>query len=160
SPTTGVRLIGPNDRNRRGPHEGEAVQVGAVAESADPDLGEAMARHRISMRPATESDWRRTNREGAAVPKVIPDCPPVPAVHAPGRLTHDYRIRLITPMFGGGIVPGEIDRTDPIRGTAIRGHLQFWWRATRGAGCATTGALIEKHAEVWGGPEKSSPIDV
>ena len=94
------------------------------------------------------------------MPKVIPDCPPVPAVHAPGRLTHDYRIRLITPMFGGGIVPGEIDRTDPIRGMAIRGHLQSWWRATRGAGCATTHALIEKHTEVWGSPEKSSPIDV
>ncbi|HZW29437.1 MAG TPA: type III-B CRISPR module RAMP protein Cmr1 [Isosphaeraceae bacterium] len=95
------------------------------------------------------------------MPKSIPDCPPVPAVHSsPGRLTHDYRIRLITPMFGGGIVPGEIDQSCPIRGTAIRGHLQFWWRATRGASSATPRDLFEKHAEVWGSPEKSSRVEV
>ncbi len=42
------------------------------------------------------------------------------------------RYHLITPLLGGGV---ESARTDPItmiRGSAIRGQLRFWWRATRG----------------------------
>jgi CRISPR-associated protein Cmr1 len=63
-------------------------------------------------------------------------------------------------MFGGGIVPGEADVSYPIRATAIRGQLQFWWRATRGAACASTRDLAEKHAQVWGRTGKSSPVEV
>jgi CRISPR/Cas system CMR-associated protein Cmr1 (group 7 of RAMP superfamily) len=33
----------------------------------------------------------------------------------------------------------------PIRGTALRGHLQFWWRATRGAVRATLEELSQTH---------------
>lgn len=44
--------------------------------------------------------------------------------------TREYE--LITPLFGGGVEPGQCDDLTPIRGTEIRGHLRFWWRATRG----------------------------
>ena len=101
-----------------------------------------------------------SNRERAAVPKTIPACPAVPVVRSSGQSTEMYRIRLLTPWFGGGVIPGETDPSFPIRGTAIRGQLQFWWRATRGAGCETTDDLIERHAAVWGSTAKASPVEV
>mgnify|MGYP001627195792 CR=1 FL=1 len=39
---------------------------------------------------------------------------------------------LITPLFGGGVEPGEADPVTVIRGSEIRGQLRFWWRACRG----------------------------
>lgn len=41
------------------------------------------------------------------------------------------KYKLITPLFGGGVVAGVNDDVTPISGKAIRGHLRFWWRATR-----------------------------
>lgn len=97
------------------------------------------------------------------MPKYIPDCPkkPEPA-HAKkrGGEEREYQIELITPLFGGGVEAGENDPTMPIRGTAIRGQLQFWWRATRGAACDTLAALRERHRSVWGATEKASPVIV
>lgn len=48
------------------------------------------------------------------------------------RLTQVREYRLITPLFGGGVRPGEADPLTPVRGTTVRGQLRFWWRATRG----------------------------
>jgi CRISPR-associated protein Cmr1 len=90
----------------------------------------------------------------------IPACPGMPAIRSSGRETRVYPIRLITPMFGGGVEAGEPDATLPIRGTSIRGQLQFWWRATRGAGCATREELFKRHAEVWGTTERASPVEI
>ncbi|MFO0881807.1 MAG: type III-B CRISPR module RAMP protein Cmr1, partial [Gemmataceae bacterium] len=70
------------------------------------------------------------------MPREIPDVPHgwKPPPPAPGR---SYDIELVTPMFGGGVVTRENDRSFPIRATAIRGQLQFWWRATVGAQYST-----------------------
>ncbi|NIA13605.1 MAG: type III-B CRISPR module RAMP protein Cmr1 [Nitrospiraceae bacterium] len=86
-------------------------------------------------------------------PNDIPHCPEVPAQRSSGCTTREYRISLITPLFGGGVEPGKPDVTLPIRGTSIRGQLQFWWRATRGGGATD-------HAEVWGMTEKASPVQI
>ena len=40
----------------------------------------------------------------------------------------EYDLALITPMMGGGVRKGEPDLAMPIRASAIRGHLRFWWR--------------------------------
>jgi CRISPR-associated protein Cmr1 len=95
------------------------------------------------------------------MPKKVPDCPmkPTPPQGA-GKRLREYRIRLVTPMFGGGVDPGTPDRFHPIRATAIRGQLQFWWRATRGATCQTIAELHERHATVWGTTETASPVEV
>src|SRR5438477_6686706 len=97
------------------------------------------------------------------MPKDIPPCPnklaPPPQVRR-GDEERLYRIELITPLFGGGVEAGENDPTMPIRGTAIRGQLQFWWRATRGAGCDTLAELRERHRAVWGATESASPVVV
>lgn len=65
--------------------------------------------------------------------------------------TREYQV--ITPIFGGGVVPGEIDPLTQVRGSEIRGHLRFWWRATRGGNPAFEGDLKKmKLAEdaIWG----------
>ncbi len=94
------------------------------------------------------------------MPTVIPECPLEPPRGVPRGEERSYRIELITPLFGGGVDAGENDPTMPIRGTAIRGQLQFWWRATRGAACASLEDMRRQHREVWGATESASPVAV
>ncbi len=96
------------------------------------------------------------------MPKVtdIPACPVSPAVRSSGRVTREYQISLITPLFGGGVEAGAPDETLPIRGTSIRGQLQFWWRATRGGRFENHHDLFARHAEIWGTTEKASPVEI
>lgn len=93
-------------------------------------------------------------------PRKIFDCPAVPASRGSGRESRDYEIELITPMFGGGVVGGQPDPSFPIRGTSIRGHLQFWWRATAGARFQNAHELFERQKEVWGSTDRASPVEV
>lgn len=93
-------------------------------------------------------------------PEKIPPCPAAPTRRSTGLVTRDYSICLITPVFGGGVVAGEPDKSFPIRGTSIRGQLQFWWRATRGAAFASHSELFKRHGEVWGTTKKASPVEL
>lgn len=91
--------------------------------------------------------------------RIIPDCPdakPNPTVAA----ARQYEIELITPMFGGGVDPRVNDPSFPIRPTAIRGQLQFWWRATVGAQYATSAELRAAQTELWGSTERASAVQV
>ncbi len=90
----------------------------------------------------------------------IPACPVSPAVRSSGRVTREIQISLITPLFGGGAEPGKTDGDFPIRGTSIRGQLQFWWRATRGARFTSHQDLFDPHAKIWGRIERASPVEV
>jgi CRISPR-associated protein Cmr1 len=70
------------------------------------------------------------------------------------------RVDVITPLFGGGVEPG---RNDPclqtiVRGTSVRGHLRFWWRATRGARYENPAELFGREAEIWGSTDNPSPV--
>lgn len=81
---------------------------------------------------------------------------------APYSETRHYR--LLTPLFGGGVVPGENDANMLIRGASIRGQLRFWWRATRG-GQFNGDIKKMKEAEdlLWGAaskPKKPRPSQV
>src|SRR6266542_41064 len=58
----------------------------------------------------------------------VPDKSPARADYP----TQTREYELITPLFGGGVEPGVADPVTTIRATEIRGHLRFWWRATRG----------------------------
>lgn len=64
-------------------------------------------------------------REG---PKATP--PPV-VDKAEGLVKQIREYELLTPLYGGGVVPGKVDHVTPISGKAVRGHLRFWWRAAR-----------------------------
>lgn len=90
----------------------------------------------------------------------IPSYPSsLPAPEHPGE-TRTYRVTLITPLFGGGVEAGINDPVTPIRGKTIRGHLQFWWRATRGAAFSTTEDLHRRQSDIWGTTERASPVQL
>jgi CRISPR-associated protein Cmr1 len=48
----------------------------------------------------------------------------------------------------------------PIRPTAIRGQLEFWWRATVGAQYRTIAELRAAQSDIWGSTERASRVDV
>lgn len=56
-------------------------------------------------------------------------------------------LELITPMIGGGAVPGEVDRDMPIRASEIVGHLRTWWRRQFGYGYAD---MKDREAAIFG----------
>ena len=59
-----------------------------------------------------------------------------------------YRVRLVTPLYGGGVRAGAPDREMPVRAAAIRGQLRFWWRVLHpNAGFAEEAALWGAMAE-------------
>lgn len=59
---------------------------------------------------------------------------------------------LITPMYGGGVTPGVVDGDMPIRASAIRGQLRFWWRLLNRAGKTKTSSdLFKEECALWGG---------
>jgi len=95
-----------------------------------------------------------------AMPKStdIPACPEVPNVRSLGGETREYQIRLITPLFGGGVAAGETDSTLPIRGTSIRGQLRHWWRLT--GGHALGERMWQREEEIFGSTEFPSPLTV
>lgn len=69
------------------------------------------------------------------MPRPDPGTPPeLPATIPPRTdyITQTRHYRLITPLFGGGVEPGRCDPVTVVRAGEIRGHLRFWWRATRG----------------------------
>jgi CRISPR-associated protein Cmr1 len=79
----------------------------------------------------------------------VPDKSPARADY----ITQTREYELITPLFGGGVEPGLADPVTTIRATEIRGHLRFWWRATRGNDPKFDGRvdLMKKaEGELWG----------
>ena len=64
--------------------------------------------------------------------------------------TVTVRCTLITPMHGGGVTAGEIDRDMPIRAGALRGQLRFWWRLLNDA-APSSSDLFAAESDLWGG---------
>ena len=64
--------------------------------------------------------------------------------------------QLVTPMYGGGVNAGEVDKAMPIRASGIRGQLRFWWRLLYG-GDRNPKELFEKECKLWGGIASSGP---
>lgn len=76
----------------------------------------------------------------------------------PTAITRTYNIKLITPIFGGGVKASENDPVTLIRPPSIRGHLRFWWRSVRGANCRTASELSQREGDIWGTTEKPSRV--
>ena len=59
---------------------------------------------------------------------------------------------LVTPLHGGGVVARESDEKLPVRVTAIRGQLRFWWRFLAHQKWNLSGKrLREAEFRLWGG---------
>ena len=68
------------------------------------------------------------------------------------------RCELITPMFGGGVKPGEVDREMPIRASGLRGQLRFWWRLLHRHRTGKESAdLFAAESALWGGISSEGP---
>ncbi len=65
-------------------------------------------------------------------------------------ITQIREYQLITPLFGGGVTPGEIDPVTAIRGTEIRGQLRFWWRACRAGQYKDLQEMKKAEDTIWG----------
>ena len=89
----------------------------------------------------------------------IPPCPDAIRGVKTG-VEKSFQIELITPMFGGGAEAKLADTSLPIRPTSIRGHLQFWWRATVGAAFSTPEELRDAQSKLWGSTTLASPVTV
>src|SRR5437016_3395541 len=79
---------------------------------------------------------------------------------SPAKTSSTYTVDVITALFGGGIVAGENDPVTLIRVPAIRGHLRFWWRATRGARFQKTAELAETEGKIWGTTKEPSRVEL
>jgi len=88
-------------------------------------------------------------------------CPDAPEVLTrQGWISRTFEIQVVTPIFGGGV---EVNTPDPVccvRATSIRGHLRFWWRATRGAAFSDPARLREAEVEIFGDTDNPSNVDV
>ena len=73
-------------------------------------------------------------------------------VSAAGIVWTDYQCTLVTPLYGGGISAGKVDEAMPIRASAIRGQLRFWWRLLAKHRHGVSGeALRRREFALWGG---------
>ena len=59
-------------------------------------------------------------------------------------------------MFGGGVTAGEVDPEMPIRASALRGQLRFWWRLLYGADKEPAKLFVAESA-LWGGISSEGP---
>ena len=75
-------------------------------------------------------------------------------------------VELLTPMFGGGVEPGEVDPVTPVSAKAIRGHLRHWWRIFCGdtlentTGLNPTELMFARETEIFGSSDIGSAFDV
>jgi CRISPR-associated protein Cmr1 len=92
------------------------------------------------------------------MPKSIPNCPPIPENCRHNKETREFEIQLVTPMFGGGVVAGEIDPICPIRGTSIRGQLRTWWRIIYGYSLGR--GMWQREEEIFGTTKFPSSLTV
>lgn len=87
--------------------------------------------------------------------------PEVTSIERDGWVKETRTYKVITPLFGGGEEPQKADSITTVRATEVRGHLRFWWRATRG-GLPEFEGKLEKMKEredlIWGSSaEKEKP---
>lgn len=83
--------------------------------------------------------------------RTVPPLPPGDSNIQPARPHLEVRLplTLLTPMIGGGVKALTPDRAVPIRPTAIRGALRWWWRVLNPE--PDLRALREQEAEIFGG---------
>ena len=59
-------------------------------------------------------------------------------------------------MYGGGVKAGFVDRAMPIRASALRGQLRFWWRLLYG-GDRPSAEVFKEECAIWGGISAEGP---
>jgi CRISPR-associated protein Cmr1 len=91
--------------------------------------------------------------------------PPHPSTLPPSsayqrKLIASLTLKAVTPILGGGARSGLPDPCDPIRTSAIRGQLRWWWRARSRKRWATPEDLRAEETAEWGGTDCPGRISV
>lgn len=73
-------------------------------------------------------------------------------------LSFSLAIKIVTPVLGGGYENGSSDTLTPVRSSAIRGMLRWWWRATMGAACKDSLELHARESDIWGATDRQSKV--
>ena len=66
-----------------------------------------------------------------------------------------YPGRTLTPLYGGGVKAGVVDTELPVRASAIRGQLRYWWRLLQPRTASELLFAAETH--LWGGISREGP---
>lgn len=83
---------------------------------------------------------------------LIPDFAPTKKFPESKEEWQEIYCELVTPLHGGGVVARESDDKLPVRVTAIRGQLRFWWRLLAQQKWNLSGKrLREAEFRLWGG---------
>ncbi|MDU4437374.1 MAG: type III-B CRISPR module RAMP protein Cmr1 [Neisseria sp.] len=83
---------------------------------------------------------------------LIPDFGPMEKLPESKETWQEIYCELVTPLHGGGVVARESDEKLPVRVTAIRGQLRFWWRLLAQQKWNLSGqSLREAEFRLWGG---------
>jgi len=81
---------------------------------------------------------------------------PRQAMPVPEERWESYDCELVTPLYGGGVTAGEVDEKMPVRASAIRGQLRFWWRLLARHQRKLMGdELRQREFDLWGGLGKA-----
>ena len=87
-----------------------------------------------------------------ALAALRPGGKPPPRRTASGKDACEFSVRLkvVTPILGGGPKSRQLDDIDVIRVPTVRGHLRFWWRALYGHQYETPEKLYAAESALWG----------
>ena len=90
--------------------------------------------------------------------RIPPIAPPALSMAAIQPYVLNYE--LVTPMYGGGVKAHTVDEAMPIRASAIRGQLRFWWRllAEHQWRLGDTDAIRKAEFALWGGMGDKDPL--
>jgi CRISPR-associated protein Cmr1 len=67
-------------------------------------------------------------------------------------------LRTLTPIYGGGSETRLVDRNEPVRAAAVRGHLRFWWRALYAPRFQSLEDLRSAERNLWGWAGRSGSV--
>src|SRR5437868_5821439 len=76
--------------------------------------------------------------------------PPEQQESTAGRPFLDLELAVVTPLFGGSAMPGEVDPQLPVKAASVRGHLRTWWRACHAVEFTTAAALYDAESRIFG----------
>jgi CRISPR/Cas system CMR-associated protein Cmr1 (group 7 of RAMP superfamily) len=65
------------------------------------------------------------------------------------------KLKSVTPIYGGGTTPGQVDWLVPLRPRAIKNATRhWWWLLNRHQYAGRAGDLYKKMVAIWGGPSE------
>ena len=91
---------------------------------------------------------------------IPPELQTAPAFHREAGASQTLKIQITTAYYGGGVEGGVSDPLTPFRAPSIRGHLRWWWRATKGADAKDFRQLLERESAIWGATDRASRVIV